>query len=133
MHTIAARLRRLRNRGLLFSTALLGLITFAALAVAWPIIAHFGGSASTTRAAVAALLCLVGAEGALVVGRALRGPENALLSLMLGMTLRTGIPMIFAIFLHFGGNPLANVEFLYYLGGFYAITLTVGVYLSLPP
>jgi hypothetical protein len=125
-------LARLRHRSLLFSMTLLGSITLAALAVACPAAAHFGGSASAIRVAVAAALCLVGAEGALAVSRMLQGPENALLSLLLGMMLRMGVPLICALILHFRGNPLANAEFLVYLGGFYAITLAVGVYLSLP-
>ena len=112
--------------------ALLGLVTLAALGVAWPITIHFGGSASAVRAAVAAALCLAGAESALIVNRMLPGAKNALLSLLLGMMLRMGIPLICALILHFYGNPLANAEFLYYLGGFYAITLMVGAYLSLP-
>ena len=115
-----------------FLMTLLGLVVVAALAVVWPIAAHVGGSTSVVRAAVAAGACLAGAEGALVVSRLLREPQYAFHSLLLGMSLRMGVPLFLGLILYLSGSPLANAEFLVYLGGFYAITLTVGVCLSLP-
>ena len=73
-----------------------------------------------------------GAEGVLVVSRLLREPQYAFHSLLLGMSLRMGVPLFLGLILYLSGSPLANAEFLVYLGGFYAITLTVGVCLSLP-
>jgi hypothetical protein len=128
----ATWLRRLRNRGALFPVALLGLAVLTAMAVVGPIAAHIGGSTSVARAVVAAAACLAGAEGALVVNRLLREPQYAFSSLLFGISLRMGVPLFLGLILYLRGSPLANAEFLVYLGGFYAITLTVGVYLSLP-
>ena len=60
-----------------------------------------------------------------------RGPRLAPLSLGLGMALRLGTPLALAVACEILGGPLADAGFVYYLLGFYSVTLTLETLLSL--
>ena len=62
----------------------------------------------------------------------LRGPQQVLALVLVGMMVRMGIPLAAALTVCFCGGPLANAGFLYYLVVFYPVTLTAETFLSLP-
>ncbi len=109
---------------------------FAAVAVAYLIVAPvawaIGGATGLLGSAVAAGLCLAGATLALLVSFILRGPNFALQNLLLGMLLRMGVPLALGLALHTQVDQLAAGGMLYYLVGFYFVTLTVETVLTLP-
>jgi hypothetical protein len=123
----------LRNRGVAIRLIVLGLITFAAYALAVPVAIHLGGSTALAAATVAGGLCLAGAAAALVVADRTRGSGGAFRALWLGMTLRMGVPLTAGIAIHLHGGPLARAGLLCYLLVFYLTALVAGTILALPP
>ena len=109
---------------------------FAAVAVAYlalaPVAWAIGNVTGLLASAVAAALCLAGATLALLVNYILRGPNLALQNLLLGMLLRMGVPLMLGLMLHTRVDLLAAGGMLYYLVGFYFVTLTVETVLTLP-
>jgi hypothetical protein len=84
-------------------------------------------------AAVAVGVCLTGTLLSLLVGHRFRHPDQAMISLLLGMMFRTGLPACVALSWHFFAAPLADAAFVYYLLLFYFVSLTVERTLALPP
>jgi hypothetical protein len=125
-------LSTIRNQRLALRALWLTLAVVAEFALIGPVAVCLGGVPALAAAAVAGLLCLVGAMFALVTSYLLRGPQFVLLSMLVGMALRLTIPLAPAIVLHFRGGPLAGAGLLYYLVAFYLVTLTVETVLSLP-
>jgi hypothetical protein len=109
---------------------------FAAVAVAYLAVAPVAWAISNAigllASAVAAGLCLAGATLALMVTYILRGPHLALQNLLLGMLLRMGVPLMLGLVLHTQVDLLAAGGMLYYLVGFYFVTLTIETVLTLP-
>jgi hypothetical protein len=122
----------LRGHGLAFREAILGVATFLVLLAVAPIVVHYAGIAGLMAAAVAAALCLAGAGPALVISDRLRKPHEALVGLLAGTIVRTGVPLAFGLAVHLYGGLLAKAGLLYYLLIFYPVTLAVGTILSLP-
>jgi len=120
-------------RGLAFRGGVLGVAVAALAAVLLPVAGLVGGRAGVAAAATAAAVCSAGAATALGISYLLRGPGLALPALLLGMTARTGLPLIVAVAIQFRAGPLAEAGFLYYLLVFYPVTLVVETVLSLPP
>jgi hypothetical protein len=106
------------------------LLTFA---VAGPVAFHLGGPTALTASAVAGALCLVGAATALLTSHLLRGPDLAIVALLVGMVARMGLPLTVGFVIHLQGGPLAAAGLLYYLLVYYSVTLTAETILSLPP
>ena len=69
---------------------------------------------------------------ALVVNFLFRDPKLSLYSLLLGMLLRMGIPLLFGMILHLSVSLLATNSMLYYLVAFYFVTLAAEILLTLP-
>jgi hypothetical protein len=117
---IAARL------GLL--TATVAVLLLAVGGAAWA----FQGPTGAIAAGLAAAVCLVGAGLALGASRWLAEPSQAVANVLVGMTLRMGMPLGIALAVHLHGGPLARGGLLYYLLVFYPVTLGIETALSLP-
>jgi hypothetical protein len=115
------------GRGGFLIAAVLVAYVFAA-PVAWLISGPFGSLAS----GVAAGLCLVAALAALVVNFFFRSPALALHNMLSGMILRMGIPLALGMVLHSKVELLATHGMLYYMIGFYFVSLAVEIALTLP-
>ena len=126
------RLDRLRNAALPLQSAVLALVVVVVFGLVAPVAGSLKGVAGLTAAAVAAALCLAGAGVALLASRLPRGPNGAMVGMLLGMTARMGIPLGVGFLFHIRGGPLAEAGLLYYLLAFYPITLALETWLSLP-
>ncbi len=82
--------------------------------------------------AAAAGVCLAAAVTALGLSQSLRRPRQVLAFVLVGMTIRMGIPLMAALAVFFLGGPLADAGFLYYLVVFYPVMLTAETFLFLP-
>ena len=112
--------------GLLIVAVLVAYVLVAPLA--WLISGPLGLLAS----GVGAGLCLVAALAALVVNFFFRGPALAMHNLAAGMMLRMGIPLALGMVLHRKVELLATHGMLYYMVGFYFVSLAVEIALTLP-
>ena len=95
--------------------------------------AWLGGISGCASAGVAAGLCLLGAEVALVVCHLLRGSKYEPYAMLAGMLPRMGIPLMLGLVLQIRGGILAENGLLIYLVVFYPVTLAVESAMSLPP
>jgi len=116
--------------GIVAQAAWLGAAVLVVLAIAGPLIAHWGGGAGMMAAAAAGGACWAGAAAGLAIGR-LFAP-NVFAALLAGMLVRMGVPLGFAVVILIGGGHLAQAGFLYYLLLFYPVTLIVETALSIP-
>ena len=114
----------LPRRSLGFRAALLGLWLAAVAVVLFPLAALIGGGRALAAAGAAAAICSAAAAIALVVSHLLQGAGLVLAALLMGMAVRTGLPLIPAVALQFRGGPLVDAGFLYYLLVFYLLSLT---------
>jgi hypothetical protein len=124
---------RLPQTSLLLRAILLGAVVLVAAAVILP----FGWVISGNRAGVLAAaaaggVCLLGAWTALALSEPLRRPQHLLALVLVGMMIRMGIPLAAALAVYFRGGPLADAGFLYYVVGFYPVTLAAETGLTLP-
>jgi hypothetical protein len=126
------RLNELRGQSIAVRAAVLTAVVLVALVAVGVVASLWCGTVGGTAAALAAVICLTGAVLALTISGVLARPETALASLVLGMALRMGLPLVAALAVHLHGGPLAEAGFLYYLVVFYPITLAVETLLSLP-
>ena len=122
----------MRRRGLACQSAVLLAAALAVYAMVAPVAGSLGGWVGLAAAAVAAGLCLLGAELALVACRLLDNPKYVLCAMLVGMLLRMGIPLASALAIQFQGGALAKAGLLVYLVVFYPVTLFVETALSLP-
>jgi len=129
---MASRIAGVQGLGLGTRVGLLIAVDAVLLAVVAAIAGPLGGAATVLAAVVAAAICLVGAVPALVVSWRLQRRDKALEGMGIAMLLRMGIPLGFALAIHFQGGGLAEAGFLYYLLLFYPVTLGVETVLSLP-
>ena len=92
---------------------------------------RYQGGPGLLAAGVPAAVCLIGAIAALTISYSVRGPNRALLGLVLPMTVRTGLPLVLAIVMRRVDGPLVNAGGVYYLLVFYLAALAVEMPLSL--
>lgn len=111
------------SRGLWAQAAALALGTLLAYAVVALVATWLGGRDSALAAAVAAALCLAGAEAGLIVSSPFHKTAHVWQGGLLGMFPRLGIPFGFGAVFYLRGRPLAEAGVLYYLVGFYPLTL----------
>jgi hypothetical protein len=112
-----------------------GVVVVACLAVA-PVAYAISGSAGVIAAAVAALVCLIGALFALIAMLPFGGPSAAMYSLTVGMLARTIVPLVCGVVLHLRVPFLAGAGMIFYLLVFYMIALateTVLTVAKIPP
>ena len=106
-----------------------------ALAAVFPAFAAFGfvqsGAMGIAAAAVAALVCWVGASAALLLVGLFRAPEQALVGLLLGMFFRMGLPLGAALLLSLQGGALVEAGVMYMLILNYLLALVLETLLSL--
>ena len=105
---------------------------FCAYALVAPVAAWLGGTAGLVTAAVAAGLCLLGTEVALLVALPFRRRDNLWQGVMLGMLPRMGIPFCLGLILQILGGTLAESGLLVYLIVFYQVALAAEVAVCLP-
>lgn len=129
---MGAYFARLRNRSLAVRATFLLAAVVVLYVMVLPAALVCGGDGGLRASGFAALACLVGAEIALVVSRLLRAPQQALWALLLGMTARMGVPLIFGLVVQLTGGPLAEAGLLFYLLVFFPVILAVETTLSLP-
>jgi len=122
----------LRGRSLGFQSAVLGLAVLSACALAAPIAAWHRGSAGVITATVAAGLCWLGAQAALVLARPYRQPQGAWQGMLLGMLPRMGVPLAAGLVFQLRGGMLAQSGLLVYLVVFYPVALWAETILCLP-
>ena len=122
----------MQSLGLGARLGLLIAVDVVLLAVVASVAGPVAGAAAVLAASAAAVVCLAGAVPALVVSRLLQQHAKALQGMGIAMLLRMGIPLGFAMVIHFQGGGLAEAGFLYYLLLFYPVTLGVETVLSLP-
>ncbi|MEX0676291.1 MAG: hypothetical protein WD063_04410 [Pirellulales bacterium] len=94
------------------------------------------GNAGTIASAVAAALCLVGAEFALIATLPFSRPSAAMYSLAVGMLARTLIPLASGVVVHLTVPVLAGAGMVFYLLFFYMTALateTVLMLAKVPP
>ena len=104
------------------------LLALALLPTGWATHGWSGLGAS----ALALGVCFFGALAAFCVSAAMQGPTRAMVSLLLGMSLRMGVPLASALVVEIRGGPLAGAGFVYYLLLSYLVMLGVETVLSLP-
>ncbi len=112
-----------------------GVVVVAWLPVA-PVAYAISGSTGVIAAAVAAGVCLVGAEFALIATLPFAGTSAAMYSLTVGMLARTLIPLVSGVVLHLRVPLLAGAGMIFYLLVFYMIALateTVLMIAKIPP
>ncbi len=99
------------------------------LLLGFPMLAWYGhyqsGSDGLVAAVVAALICWLAASIALLVAGVLRGPEQGINGVMLGILFGTGLPLGAGLFLSTGDTPLAKADFFKMILFFYLFTLCV--------
>jgi hypothetical protein len=131
--SVIAWFASIRTRGLSVRLATLAIVVLVAYAITAPVAARLGGSVGLVAAAIAAVLCLLGAAAALAIGDRFRRSGEILAALWVGTALRTGIPFVAGMPIHLHGGSLAQAGLLWYLLGFYLVVLATGTILSLPP
>ncbi len=92
---------------------------------------RYQGGPGLLAAGVPAVVCLVGALAALTISYSVRGPNRALLGLVLPMSVRTGLPLVLAVVMRLVDGPLVKAGGVYYLLVFYLAALAVEMPLSL--
>jgi len=123
---------------LLSRTTSYGAMQVAALFIGALLLAPIGclvaGSLGAIAAVLAAAICAMGAVGghavALLVADSVEGPQRAMVRPVVGMLLRMGVPLAFAIVVYLQGGPLAEAGLVYYLLAFYMIALAVEIWQS---
>lgn len=86
------------------------------------------GSDGVEAAALAGLLCWLGAILALFVTSRFAGGTSAPSGILLGSALRTFVPLIGIAFLHFSAENLRNANVAYFGIGLYLISLATETY-----
>jgi hypothetical protein len=120
-----SRLGILAQAGLVAGVVVVAWLPIAAVAYA------ISGSAGVIAAAVAAGVCLIGAEFALIAMLPFGGPSAAMQFLAVGMLARTLIPLVAGVVLHLTVPFLAAAGMIFYLLVFYMIALATETVLTL--
>jgi hypothetical protein len=93
---------------------------------------HHAGSNGLLAVSAAGGLCLLGASLALPFTVWMQEPRRMMVGLLLGMGIRSSVPLGLGFFLYLLNPPLAKAGFLYYLVVFYIPLLILETYLALP-
>lgn len=125
-------LEAVRNLGIAARLGILAASVAALLLAVGGAAWAFQGPAGAFAAGLAAVVCLAGAALALGASWWLADPSQALANILVGATLRMGVPLGIALAVHLHGGPLAKGGLLYYLLVFYPVTLGIETVLSLP-
>lgn len=104
-------------------------VVLAWLAV-YPLALEHGGANAVYASLVAALLCVAAGELALMIGEWLSSPDKALVALGASMAIRMGLPLFGGLLIHLQAGSLARAGLIYYLAGFYLLTLAVETLLA---
>ena len=88
------------------------------------------GTDGVKAAAIAGLLCWLGAILALMITSRFAGGTNASSGILVGSALRTGIPLIGIAFLHFNAPDLRDANIAYYGVGLFLISLATETYIA---
>lgn len=112
--------------------AFLTLWVLAVAAVLIPLAYRTSGTAGVIAAASAALVCYGSATLALLLTDRFRGPDLAVIGLLVGMFCRTGLPLVIALVIHLRTKALSEAGLPVYLLVFYLLCLAVETRLSLP-
>jgi hypothetical protein len=91
------------------------------------------GSDGLKAAGMAGGLCLLGAWLALPCTVWMQDPQRMMVGLLLGMGIRSSVPLGIGFLVYLLNPPLAKAGFLYYLVVFYIPLLILETYLALPP
>ena len=122
---------KLARLGLAAQTAVLAL---AVALLAAPLLA-LAYAISETRgviaALVAAVICLVGGEIALVLSNLLARRLEPLQAVLVGMMARMAVPLVLGLIVHFAAPSLTAAGMFFYFLAFYAVVLAVETMLSL--
>ena len=106
------------------------LLVIAFVAIGW-VNFRFHGQMGVVSAGVAVVICWLSAVIALTISAVMRGPQNAIQGVLLGMIFRMGLPMAAGLILSINVPPLAKAGVFEMILVFYLITLVVETILSL--
>ena len=116
------------------ASRLAGLLT-AILALAWPIYAGVGyglhGLPGIWSATAAGIVCWLAALGALFLAAVTTGRNAVVISVLGGMALRLGIPLVFGILAKERSAVLAEGDILTMVLAYYLLALPTETWLSL--
>ncbi len=114
---------KLAELGPAAQTILLSAILALALALAEVVALGISGSQGAIAAAVAALVCWIGAIVALGAAAIFHGPAGAMPRMLVGMLGRTLFPLVLGVTLHFKVPALAEGGMVFYLLVFYFLAM----------
>ena len=124
-------LARIGRLGALGRTAVLtASVTLLGFLLA-PLAFRLSGWDGLAAVAVAAGLCWLGGELALLIGGLLVGPAAAMHAMVLGMLARMAVPLLGGAVLHLSSPLLSSAGMVFYLLAFYMLTLVVEAALTL--
>ena len=89
------------------------------------------GTDGVKAAAIAGVLCWLGAILALMITSRFAGGTNASSGILVGSALRTGIPLIGIAFLHFNARDLRDANIAYFGVGLFLISLATETYVAI--
>ena len=125
---------RLTGLGIVGRFVLLAFVMFVALVVALPLAFSLSGPmGGWTAFAAAAIVWFASAVGMLIgemFNGFLRGANEALVKLLLGMMIRMAIPLAACMIVHLSNGPLAAAGFVFYVLGFYLVALPIDTFMS---
>ena len=116
--------------GFFMRAGLLAACLLLVLAVLAPVGFQLSGPAGVFAAGLSALLCLAGGVLSLVVCPFFRGPYGALYGMLVGMALRTGLPLVVGVAIHLTRPALASAGLIYFLLACYLASLAVETLLA---
>lgn len=100
---------------------------YAALA---PLALWLGGVAGLAAAAIAALVCLVGAAAALVFPHLAGLPASSAAGVLVPMMLRMAVPLLLVVLLRVVRSDLVDLKLAVYLVVFYTTALAVETWIT---
>jgi hypothetical protein len=90
------------------------------------------GGKGVVATTIAAGLCFVGGQVALIIGHLLRPTPLRYFGSIAGMLPRMGIPLVFGLFFQRTFPPLAEAGLMLYLVAFHVVVLSLETTMSLP-
>ncbi|HVU90002.1 MAG TPA: hypothetical protein VHD36_21905 [Pirellulales bacterium] len=98
--------------------------------LAAPLIWFLQGSDGLVAAGIAALFCTLSAIGAQLIASLLAGPAYPVHATMLATMLRMAPPLFLCMLVGLRRGPLTEAGIVFYMIGFYLVTLAVDTWLS---
>lgn len=124
--------RRVRDLSTVSRAAILLAIALVAYLLVLPFAWQAGGADAASASGIAVALCFGGALLALVFADVFGNVLPTSMAVYTGMLFRMMVPLLLGSVLHFTNQTLAEGGLLYYLVGFYFVTLVAEVALTLP-